>query len=42
MRRDQLQTALDTIDEIDASGGWTFAKLTIVNAALSALVVSAR
>ena len=43
MRRDHVKAALQTIDEIEASpGGWTFAKLTIVNAALSALVAGAK
>jgi glutamate dehydrogenase len=43
MRRDQVKAARETTDEIEAStGGWTFPKLTIVNAALAALVVGAK
>ena len=43
MRRDQVKAARETIEEIEASaGGWTFAKLTIVNAALGALVAGAK
>jgi len=42
MRSDQVHAARQTIEEIEgASGGWTFAKLTIVNAALGTLVDSA-
>jgi glutamate dehydrogenase len=43
MRRDQVREARETIEEIQASpGGWTFPKLTIVNAALEALVGGAK
>jgi glutamate dehydrogenase len=42
MRRDQVKATRETIEEIDASGGWTFAKLTIVNAALGALAAGAK
>jgi glutamate dehydrogenase len=43
MRRDQVREARETIEEIEASaGGWTFPKLTIVNAALEALVTGAK
>jgi glutamate dehydrogenase len=43
MRREQVKAAKATIEEIEASsGGWTFAKLTIVNAALAALATGAR
>ena len=43
MHRDQVKTARQTIDEIEASvGGWTFAKLTIVNAALAALTAAVK
>ncbi len=38
MRRDQAEAVKRTVEEIEASsGGWSFAKLTIVNAALAAL-----
>jgi glutamate dehydrogenase len=38
LRRDQVRLACRTIEEIDAAGGpWTFAKLTIANAALREL-----
>jgi glutamate dehydrogenase len=38
LRRDKAEVARRTIDEIEASGGaWTFAKLTIANAALREL-----
>ena len=41
--RDQVTTARDTIEEIEASpGGWSFAKLTIVNAAIGALIEAAK
>jgi len=43
IHRDQLKAARDTIDEIEASaGGWSFAKLTIVNAAVGALIEAAK
>ncbi len=43
MHREQVRATRRTIDEIEASpGGWSFAKLTIVNAALSALRVEAK
>ena len=43
MHRDQVKSARQTIDEIEAStGGWTFAKLTIVNAALAALTAAVK
>ncbi len=38
LRRDQVKAARRTLEEIEAAaGGWSFAKLTIVNAALAAL-----
>jgi glutamate dehydrogenase len=43
MRREQVRAARAAIEEIEAApGGWTFAKLTIVNAALEALAASAK
>ena len=43
MHREQVRNTRRTIDEIEASpGGWTFPKLTIVNAALAALRVEAK
>ncbi len=43
MHREQVRSTRQTIDEIESSsGGWTFAKLTIVNAALAALRVEAK
>jgi glutamate dehydrogenase len=43
MHREQVKAARTTIEQIeDSSGGWTFAKLTIVNAALAALVSGAK
>ncbi len=43
MRRDQVKTTRQTIDEIEQSaGGWSFAKLTIVNAALASLTAAAK
>ncbi len=43
IHRDQVKIARDTIDEIEASaGGWSFAKLTIVNAAVGALIEAAK
>ncbi|MGA0606018.1 NAD-glutamate dehydrogenase [Phenylobacterium sp. VNQ135] len=42
LRREQVQAATRTIDEIEAAGGsWTFAKLTIANAALRELASEA-
>jgi glutamate dehydrogenase len=42
MHRNETRTARQTIEEIEASpGGWSFAKLTIVNAALGALLEAA-
>ena len=42
MHRDEVKAARRTIEEIEASaGGWSFAKLTIVNAALGALIEAA-
>ena len=42
LRLEVAQTAARTVDEIEAAGGaWTFAKLTIVNAALRELAGSA-
>jgi glutamate dehydrogenase len=37
LRRDKAEAARRTIEEIDQSGPWTFAKLTIANAALREL-----
>jgi glutamate dehydrogenase len=43
LRREKADAARRTIDEIEASGGpWTFAKLTIANAALRELVEAVR
>jgi glutamate dehydrogenase len=43
MRREQVKATRQTIEDIEASpGGWTFAKLTIVNAALGALAIAAK
>ncbi|MGH6965640.1 MAG: NAD-glutamate dehydrogenase [Phenylobacterium sp.] len=43
LRRDKVDMALHTIAEIEASGGvWTFAKLTIANAALRELAEAAK
>jgi len=43
LRRDKVDVALHTIAEIEASGGvWTFAKLTIANAALRELAEAAK
>src|SRR6185437_13501691 len=43
LRRDKADAAVRTIDEIEASGGpWTFAKLTIANAALRELAEAVR
>jgi len=43
LRRDKADAAVGTIDEIEASGGpWTFAKLTIANAALRELAEAVR
>ena len=43
LHRDQVKAARDTIEEIEASaGGWSFAKLTIVNAAIGALIEAAK
>ncbi len=43
MRREEVRAARQTIQEIEASpGGWSFAKLTIVNAALETLVKAAK
>ena len=43
MHRDQVKATRQTIDEIEASpGGWSFAKLTIVNAALATLTAAVR
>ena len=40
LRREKADLARRTVDEIEASGGpWTFAKLTIANAALRELAV---
>jgi len=42
-RPDAVRTARDTIRAIEASsGGWSFAKLTIANAALRELTLAAR
>ena len=42
LRRDRASAATRTVDEIEASGGhWTFAKLTIANAALRELAAEA-
>jgi len=42
LRREQVQAATRTVDEIEAAGGsWTFAKLTIANAALRELAQEA-
>jgi glutamate dehydrogenase len=42
LRRDKAELARRTIDEIEVSGGpWTFAKLTIANAALRELAMAA-
>ena len=42
LRRDAAQAARKAVDEIEAAGGgWTFAKLTIANAALRELAASA-
>ena len=42
LRRDKAEVASRTIEEIEASGGsWTFAKLTIANAALRELAEAA-
>ncbi|ACG79907.1 NAD-specific glutamate dehydrogenase protein [Phenylobacterium zucineum HLK1] len=42
LRRDQVLAATRTVDEIEAAGGaWTFAKLTIANAALRELAQEA-
>ena len=41
MRREKADIARRTIEEIEASGGWTFAKLTIANAALRELAEQA-
>jgi glutamate dehydrogenase len=42
LRRDKVDAALRTIEEIEAAGGvWTFAKLTIANAALRELAEAA-
>jgi glutamate dehydrogenase len=42
LRRNTAQTACRTLDEIEAAGGpWTFAKLTIANAALRELATEA-
>ena len=41
LRADQIAAARRTLEEIDASsGGWTFAKLTIANAALRELALT--
>jgi len=43
LRREKAQVARNTIDEIEAAGGgWTFAKLTIANAALRELAEAVR
>ena len=43
LHKDQARTARQTLQEIEAApGGWSFAKLTIVNAALKALGGSTR
>jgi glutamate dehydrogenase len=43
LRRDKADAAVRTIDEIEAAGGpWTFAKLTIANAALRELAEAVR
>jgi glutamate dehydrogenase len=43
LRREKADAARRTIDEIEASGGpWTFAKLTIANAALRELAEAVR
>jgi glutamate dehydrogenase len=42
LRREQAQAARATVDEIEAAGGtWSFAKLTIANAALRQLAAEA-
>ncbi|RAK57369.1 NAD-glutamate dehydrogenase [Phenylobacterium deserti] len=42
LRRDQVEAACRTLEEIEAAGGaWTFAKLTIANAALRELATQA-
>jgi glutamate dehydrogenase len=43
LHRDQVQAARQALEDIEAAGGgWSFAKLTIVNAALGALAAAAR
>ncbi len=42
LRRDKADVAIRTVEEIEAAGGpWTFAKLTIANAALRELAEAA-